>query len=521
MTTLADWRAALRIGAIVVTAPFSAACAAHRARSSIQKSTQIRNVAAALVMAAFALGCTSAPPPAVRPPNIVIFFVDDMGYADLGAFGSPSIRTPNLDRIAALGQKWTNFYAAAPVCTPSRAGLLTGRLPIRSGTEASQGGLVVFFPFSAGGLPNEEITIAEMLRNRGYATGAIGKWRLGHLPEFLPTRQGFDSYFGIPYSNDMNTTELFRGWNTEIDDWQADPRLFDVPLVRGEQEVERPVDQRTITRRYTEEAVRFIQEHRDGPFFLYLAHNLPHVPLFASAEFEGHSTAGHYADVVEELDWSAGQVVAALEDAGVAENALFVFTSDNGPWLMMRQHSGSAGPLRDGKGTTWEGGMRVPGIFYWPGRIDPGVVTASGTSLDLLPTIAAMTGATLPADRALNGADISGVLTAGDTAAADGRPIFFYREGEVNAVRLGDYKAHFFSQSAYSRDSRREQHDPPLLYNVAIDPGENFNIAASHPDIVAEMIRLRDAQVATVTPVENQLNRYAAPDREAYFHRYQ
>lgn len=477
------------------------------------------------IVAAVLAGCVSATANtekerASRSPNIVIFFVDDMGYSDIGSFGSPSIRTPSLDQLAAAGQKWTNFYSASPVCTPSRSGLLTGRLPIRSGTEASQNGPAVFFPFSKGGLPGSEITIAEMLRARGYATAAIGKWHLGHLPEYLPNRQGFDQFFGIPYSNDMDATDLFLGYGTEIDEERPDPAKYNVPLLRNGEEVERPIDQFTMTSRFTEEAVSFIENYADQPFFLYLAHPLPHVPLFVSESFRGRSAGGYYGDVIEELDWSVGRVNEALERTGIEKNTLFIFTSDNGPWLIMRQHGGTAGPLREGKGTTWDGGMRVPTIFSWPGRINPGVVTASGTSLDLLPTIAALTGAKAPSDRRLDGVDISATLQTGDTSATNARPIFFYRKGEIYAIRQGSYKAHFITESAYLPDTERKTHDIPLLFDVQLDPGENFNVADKYPGVVAHLIRLREEQASSIKPVENQLDRYDQADRDAYFSAY-
>ncbi len=263
-------------------------------------------------------------------PNVVIVFCDDLGYGDLGCYGHPTIRTPNLDRMAQEGQKWTNFYAAASVCTPSRAALLTGRLPIRNGMASDR--RRVLFPDSAGGLPPDEVTIAEALKPLGYATACVGKWHLGHLPQYLPTRQGFDSYFGIPYSNDMDRVadspkgrEAF--WDPKIEYWN-------VPLMRDERIVERPADQNTITKRYAEESVAFLRKNRDRPFFLYLAHSMPHVPLFTSDEFRGTSLRGLYGDVIEEIDWSVGRVLDTLRELKLDRKTLVVFTSDNGPWLI-------------------------------------------------------------------------------------------------------------------------------------------------------------------------------------------
>ena len=277
-------------------------------------------------------------------PNFIIIFADDLGYGDLGCYGHPTIHTPNLDRMAGQGMRFTQFYSAASVCTPSRAALLTGRLPIRSGMCSDS--RRVLFPDSAEGLPQEEVTLAEALKAQGYATACIGKWHLGHHPEYLPTRHGFDTYFGIPYSNDMRPC----------------------PLMRNEEVLEEPAEQATLTARYTEEAIGFIKAHRDEPFFLYFPHTFPHVPLFASDRFKGTSKRGLYGDVVEELDWSVGQVLKALEECDLGDRTLVVFTSDNGPWLTQSERGGSAGLLREGKGSTWEGGMREPAIAWWPGR---------------------------------------------------------------------------------------------------------------------------------------------------------
>ncbi len=339
-------------------------------------------------------------------PNIIVIFCDDLGYGDLSCFGHPTIVTPNLDRMASEGQKWTQFYVPESVCTPSRAALQTGRYPIRSGMCSSM--RRVLFPDSAGGLPASELTIAELLKQQGYATHAIGKWHLGHLPDYLPTKHGYDTYFGIPYSNDMDVAESAPEGRAKFDD----PKLeyFNVPLMRNEEVVERPADQNTITRRYTEEAVKFIKEAGDQPFFIYLAHNLPHVPLFASDDFRGTSKRGLYGDVVEEIDWSVGQVLSALREKGISEKTLVVFTSDNGPWKLHELQGGSAGILRDGKGSAWEGGTREPTIFWWPGNVKPGIVTDLGSTLDLLPTFAAISGATVPGEVKLDGYDLSAVL---------------------------------------------------------------------------------------------------------------
>ncbi|MDN3686253.1 sulfatase family protein [Cyclobacterium jeungdonense] len=447
------------------------------------------------------------------PPNIIVIFADDLGYGDLGVFGHPTIHTPNLDRMAFEGQKWTNFYVAAPVCTPSRAGLLTGRLPIRSGMSSDR--RRVLFPDSKGGLPQSEITVARALKGNGYRTAAIGKWHLGHLYPHLPTDHGFDSYFGIPYSNDMDKVEKTDHFTlAEQERYQA----YNVPLMRDKEIVERPADQRTITRRYTEEAVAKINEFGKDPFFIYLAHNLPHIPLFRSSEFKDESLAGIYGDVIEEIDWSVGQILEALKQAGVAENTLVVFTSDNGPWHTFRTHGGTAGLLRGAKGGTFEGGMREPTVFWWPAGIKPGVVRDMATTMDLLPTFCALSGTELPSDRVYDGYDLSPLL--GGTGKSGRETVFYYRGQQVYAVRKGDYKAHFITQLEYGNPTAHPVTQPPvplensatvletpLLYNVNIDPGERFDIAADHPEIIAEIRDVMEAHKASIVPVENQLEK--------------
>lgn len=478
--------------------------------------TTLRRCIATILTILIAFGCaegTSEAPSAEpsgsaeRPPNIVLIFADDMGYADIGPYGNPVTRTPSLERLAHEGQKWTNFYAAASVCTPSRAGLLTGRLPIRSGVGPDHPLRRVFFPNSTGGLPQSEVTIAELLKQKGYATTAIGKWHLGHQPEFLPMAQGFDSYFGIPYSNDMDAPGgIEEPWNVELFFKEPNIDFWDVPLMENEKVVERPAHQWDITKRYTERAVEFIESNQENPFFLYLAFSYPHTPVFASEKFWGNSPRGHYGDVVEEMDWSVGQVVEKLEELGLDDNTLVVFTSDNGPWLIMRQYGGSAGMLRDGKGTTWEGGMREPAIFWWPGRVDPGVEMGIGSTLDLLPTIAKLAGVELPDDREYDGSDLTQTLF--DSEANSPRDvIFYYRLQDVYAVRKGPYKAHFITESSYG-GAGREELDTPLLFNVDHDPGESFDIAAEHPEVIADLRELVVQHRATLKPVENQLNLY-------------
>jgi arylsulfatase A len=444
------------------------------------------------------LCCTTAD---AQSPNVVVIFCDDLGYGDLGCFGHPSIATPNLDRMATEGQRWTEFYVAACVCTPSRAALQTGRYPIRNGMCSST--RRVLFPDSKGGLPAGETTIGSMLHQHGYATHAIGKWHLGHLPQFLPTSHGYDSYFGIPYSNDMDAVKEAPRGKARFNDPKTD--YFNVPLMRGEDIVERPADQHTITKRFTDEAVKLITQQKDKPFFIYLAHNLPHVPLFVSKDFTDVSRRGLYGDVIEEIDWSVGQVLSALKEQGVADNTLVVFTSDNGPWNSFRQQGGSAGLLRDGKGSTWEGGMREPTIFWWPGKIEPGVVMDQGSTLDLLPTIASITGATKPGDRVLDGYDLSPVLF--DGKAGPRNEMFYYHGEECYAVRSGMYKAHFKTKTSYTGQRQAEVHDPPLLYHLGHDPSEEYDIAQDHPEIIAAIRKVKARHQESIERVDNQLNK--------------
>lgn len=418
-----------------------------------------------------------ASPPTRQPANLVVIFADDLGYGDLGCYGHPSIRTPRLDQMAAEGVRFTDFYSAAEVCTPSRAALLTGRYPIRSGMCEMPGARRVLFPNSPGGLPPEEKTIAELLKPRGYATAHIGKWHLGIHAGARPNEQGFDYSFGLPYSNDMDARpNLPRGAvasaSPPTDGWN-------VALQRNGQVIEQPAVQETLTRRYTDEAVQFIRQHKERPFFVYLAHSMPHVPLFASAEFRGKSARGLYGDVIEELDFNVGRLLDALRAEGLAERTLVIFTSDNGPWLTMGAQGGSAGLLRDGKGSTWEGGMRVPAIAWQPGRVKPGVRSELACMLDLLPTALARAGVEPPADLTLDGVDLSPLLD--DAKPLPSRPFFYYRGDQLFACRLGPWKAHFATQGGYT-EPRRTTHEPPLLFHLTHDPAERFNVAGENPD---------------------------------------
>lgn len=435
--------------------------------------------------------------------NFIIIFTDDQGYGDLGIFGHPTIKTPNIDKMAMEGQKWTNFYVAANVCTPSRAGLLTGRLPIRSGMCSDT--RRVLFPDSDGGLPPDEKTIAKALKESGYSTAAIGKWHLGHLPQFLPTSHGFDYYYGIPYSNDMdraNSPEVPEGREAF-----ADPKIeyFQVPLMRNTEVIERPADQNTITKRYTEEAIKFIAENKEKPFFLYLAHSLPHVPLFASQDFMGKSERGLYGDVIEEIDWSVGQILNALKKEGLEKNTYVVFTSDNGPWAVYNEHGGSAGSLFGAKGTSYEGGVRVPTVFWGPGNVKPAVISKMGSTLDLLPTIGKLAGVRLPNDRIYDGFDLSTVLKGENISPRN--EMFFYHGTRIFAARKGAFKMHFYKNNPLGYPEKMEKLETYQLFNVQHDPSERFDLAEKHPEVLKEIEAMVLNHQATVKPVQSQLEK--------------
>jgi len=399
-----------------------------------------------------------------QQPNIIFIFADDLGYGDIGSYGSNNIKTPNIDRMAQQGAKFDQFYSASPVCTPSRAALLTGRYPIRQGIHE------VFYPESYQGMDLQEITIAEMLKDAGYATGMVGKWHLGHHAQYMPLKQGFDEFFGVPYSNDMGGLYYFR----------------------DEQIIFEDIDQRYMTKTYTEEALKFIDKHQQEPFFLYLSHNMPHIPLYASPEFEGESQGGLYGDVVEELDWSVGRVLEKLEQLNLAERTLVVFTSDNGPWLIMGEHGGSSGPFREGKRYTFEGGMRVPAVAYWPKTIAPATQPQGlATMLDWFPTFAHLAGAALPSDRDIDGRDISGLLMG--TGEREGQELFYYMSGQLRAYRSGDWKIKLPFKGELGFLKWLHPGFVPghelLLFNLKNDPQEQLNLAASEPERVNNMLQ--------------------------------
>ncbi len=407
-------------------------------------------------------------------PNVIIIFADDQGYQDLGCFGSPNIKTPNIDRMAAGGMRFTNFYSAYCVCSASRASLMTGCYQPRISMPGVLG------PRSNVGLHPDEVTIADLLKTKGYATQMIGKWHLGDKPETLPTAQGFDHYFGLPYSNDMARN---RGWGNNAPDldkiWkQKKWDIYNNDLYRDKKSVESPVNQVTLTDRYTEEALKFIRANSKKPFFLYFAHAMPHVPLFVSDKRYDENPKKAYKLTIEHIDGSVGEILKTLDELGVADNTLVVYTSDNGPWLSKKHHAGSALPLRAGKTTTFEGGMRVPGVMRWPTRIPKGAVCDEvvGT-IDLLPTIASIVGAKLP-DHPIDGLDVSSLLDDPQKPSPHRETgYYYYKNGRVEAVRRGKWKLRTVGKT-------------PELYDLDTDISESRNVASANPDIVADLKKL-------------------------------
>ncbi len=426
-------------------------------------------------------------------PNVIVIFADDLGYGDLGCYGHPTIRTPHLDKMASEGVKFTQWYSGASVCTPSRAALLSGRLPIRFGMASSVHR--VSWPHSASGFPESEFTIAEALKQKGYATTAVGKWHVGHKEGHLPTDHGFDEYFGIPYSNDMRPASN--------PNWSRSQIFPPLPLMEGKEVIEEEPDQRYLTRRYTERILSFIDKNKEQPFFVYYPQTFPHVPLYAHPDFEGTSPRGLYGDVVEEIDWSVGQIMNALKEHDLDEKTLVIFTSDNGPWLTQGVEGGSSGLLHQGKGCTYEGGMREPAIIRWPGKVVPGITTdALATTMDILPTVMSIVGVPLPDDRVYDGRDLSEVIF---NDGESGREIVhFYVGSKLFATRLGDYKLHRTTLNPYIGE-KPVTRDPPLLFNLAVDPGEEHNIAEDHPDIVTKIQKAMSDHENSVEKVEDQL----------------
>jgi arylsulfatase A-like enzyme len=394
-------------------------------------------------------------------PNFIVILADDLGYGDLGVYGAEEIKTPNLDQMAAEGVRFTAFYSNSTICTPTRTAFLTGRY-------SSRVGLDFIIPLTGAGsdegLPASEVTLPEVLKSAGYATAIVGKWHLGHQDPYNPTLHGFDTWFGVPYSNSYNDGNI--------------------PLYRDTQIIENPVDQNYLTQRYTEEAIAFIEDHAASPFFLYLPHTFPHVPLHASPDFLGTSAGGLYGDVVEEIDWSVGQILDKLANLGIDENTLVIFTSDNGPWIFQGEAGGSSGPFYCGKGSFFEGGVRVPFLARWPGIIEPGrVVDNFAVTFDLFPTIINFAGSSFPLDRVLDAQDIGGLLKGTGQRADD--ELIFTMEQLPQGIRAEEWKLllEYGGGPGWMAECGAEPH-PLLLYNIRDDPGETTNLASQYPGLV-------------------------------------
>jgi arylsulfatase A-like enzyme len=448
-----------------------------------------------LVFGVILIGCVFAQKPKqpFSKPNIVLIYMDDMGYADVNTYGG-EYHTPNIDKLATLGMRFTNFNSAQPICTASRAALLTGCYPNRIGLVSAIG------PNSQTGLSDKEVTIAEVVKEKGYATAIVGKWHLGHAEKFLPLQHGFDEYFGLPYSNDM--------WPLYYDGKpDSRPRATKtlLPLFDGNQPIRNIVsldDQSSLTTLYTERAVSFIKRNKKKPFFLYLAHTMVHVPLAVSSKFKGKSKQGLYGDVMMEVDWSVGEVMKALREHGIDRNTLVIFTSDNGPWLTFGDHAGSAGGLREGKLTTFEGGQRVPLIIRWPGVVPPGVVnTKLACNIDILPTVAAITGAPLPANK-IDGVNILPLLKGDENANPRSHLFYYFGTNNLEAVREGSWKLVLPHRYASNNNELPGIDGLPgkthmdstglALYDLRRDPGERYDVKAQNPDIVQRLQQLAE-----------------------------
>jgi arylsulfatase A len=421
-------------------------------------------------------------------PNFVIIFADDQGYSDVGCFGAKGFKTPHLDRMAEEGIRFTSFYVTSPVCSASRAGLMTGCYHSRVGIRGALN------PETVIGIHENEMTLGELVKQKGYATAAVGKWHLGHHSKFLPPNHGFDSYFGLPYSNDMspdpkhNPRGRARKW----------PPL---PLIRELEAIEHEPDQSQLTRRYTKEALKFIAENRERPFLLYLAHTMPHVPIYASKDFVGKTERGLFGDVIQEIDWSVGQILEELQRFGLDQRTLVIFTCDNGPWKVMGNHGGSCDPLRGSKGTVWEGGVRVPFIARWPGRVPAGAeCDEPAMTIDILPTIAHLIGAKLP-DHKIDGESILPLLTAEQDAKSPHEALFFYYQGnQLQAMRSGKWKLHFPHQYRNVKepgaDGKPGTYEHPStgleLYDLEADISETTDVAGEHPDVVERLSQMAE-----------------------------
>ncbi|MCF2505590.1 sulfatase [Dyadobacter sp. CY107] len=432
-----------------------------------------------------------APKPAAKTPNIVLFFIDDLGYGDLSVTGALGYKTPNIDKLAAEGTRFTNFMAAQAVCSASRAALLTGCYPNRVGVYGA------FGPKQGLGLHPQEETIAELLKANGYATGIFGKWHLGSDSIFLPKQQGFDEYYGVPYSHDM--------W--PLHPWQKQaqyPPLFWIDGNKQVKEIKDLNDASALTPTITEKAISFIKRNKKKPFFLYVPHPMPHVPLAASANFKGKSERGIFGDVLTELDWSVGQIMKELKDQGLDDNTIVIFTSDNGPWLNYGDHAGSAGGFREGKGTSYEGGQRVAAMIRWPGVVPAGRVSNKLlANIDILPTLVKLTGAKLPKEK-IDGIEFADLLKGDDSKKPRENFLYYYRKNNLEAVRKDNWKLVFahpgrtYEGSLPGKDGQpgpapEDRAIPLALYNLNRDPGERYDVYSQNPEIVAELEKIAEA----------------------------
>mgnify|MGYP001437614585 FL=1 len=431
----------------------------------------------------------------IHNPNIVIIFMDDLGYGDISNFGAINYKTPNIDKMVNEGMLFTNFYSAQAVCSASRAGLLTGTYPNRIGISGA------LMPYSKHGLHDDEITIAEMLKEKGYATGIFGKWHLGHQKKFLPNNHGFDTYLGIPYSNDMWPVDFDGNQISDTSNWKKKtyPQLPLIQDFEKVKEIKTLEDQSILTTLYTEKSVEFINENKDRPFFLYLPHSMPHVPIAVSDKFLGKSKQGLYGDLMMEIDWSVGEIIKSIESNNLSENTLIIFTSDNGPWLNFGNHAGSTGGLREGKGTSFEGGQRVPTVMMWSGVIPEGkIANQLSSTIDILPTIAHVTGGKLP-EHKIDGVNIFDILKGTEKEPRD-HFYYYYGNNNLEAVRKDNWKLLLphSSRSYKGVLPKNDGHGGPYnrietgleLYNLRRDPGEEYDVIKLYPEIAEEIMKL-------------------------------
>ena len=435
-----------------------------------------------------------------KPPNFIIIFADDLGYGDLGSYGHPTIKTPNLDKMASEGVRFTQFYVGSSICTPSRAALLTGKLPVRTGMYGNRS---VLFPDNAGGLDPKEITIASALKKYDYKTACIGKWHLGHLQEYMPTNHGFDEFYGIPYSNDMRPEGK---WDYARENFPP------LPFLNGLDTIGVSIDQSQFIDMFTKRSIDFIKKNKDKSFFLYLAHTAPHTPLVSDTTQKGRSIRGAYGDVVEELDQSVGTILQVLKDLKIADNTFVIFTSDNGPWGWANVDGGSSGLLKGNKGSVYEGGYRVPAIAWMPGTIKKGTVsTALASTLDLYPTLIAMAGNEISNQEELDGLNIKNTFVNNEPVRHD---IHYYRQDTLIGIRHKEWKIYIKDPNPWNDDLTEK--DIPVLYNIEHDPSEKYNVTSKHSDVVDRIITLSEEHIQKVTKIPSKYDAILPDYQSAY-----